>query len=237
MSCTTTMFADARTAPSTSISIAGKPSLSGEKQRTESSGVRHDSGGHLSGPQQSSSPTLWWRRAISFHPVLTPYSCRPTCRCFPPRRRNNRKKEKEKTHGKDRGTFIRHRRVSRVRDYDCLCNRLCHRTRGAEDDRLRACRRADRLGHDQLAADVAVCNPAQRHGETPVQEVVDSHRADRGGTQHLRAFLKPRAHVAVLAMAADAGSGMAGDEPAHRRVAVRPELARLGPGLRQHLLD
>src|SRR5262245_11646629 len=52
--CTTTMFAGARTAPSTSISIAGKPPFSGVIQRTESSGVPLDSGDRSSGPQRSS---------------------------------------------------------------------------------------------------------------------------------------------------------------------------------------
>jgi hypothetical protein len=42
------------TALSTSISIAGKPPFSGGKQRTESSGVPHDSADRSSGPQQSS---------------------------------------------------------------------------------------------------------------------------------------------------------------------------------------
>ena len=67
-------------------------------------------------------------------------------------------------------------------------------------------RSADR----QSGAAVALRHPAQRDGAHAVQAMVDAIRAEIGRAQHLRAARQPRACPAVLAMAADAGRGLAG---------------------------
>ena len=52
---------------------------------------------------------------------------------------------------------------------------------------------------------------------TAIQEMVDAIRAEIGRAQHLCAVRQPRARSAVLAVASDAGGGLAGRRSANRR--------------------
>lgn len=79
--------------------------------------------------------------------------------------------------------------------------------------------------------------PAQRDGASAIQGVVDAHRAACDRAQHLCAAREPGITAAVLAVAADPGGSVAGEQPPGRRVSARPRTVRLGGGLPEHVPD
>jgi hypothetical protein len=85
-----------------------------------------------------------------------------------------------------------------------LRRRLRLGPRGAEDDRHRNGRTEGGSVRRQPPADVRLCHSAQRDGAQAVQAMVDAVRREIGRAQHLCAAHEPRAHSAVLAMAAAA---------------------------------
>ena len=112
---------------------------------------------------------------------------------------------------------LRARRLRRILRHHPLRHRLRLWPRGAKGDHRHRNGGADCGGsHRQPAPDVRLRRSAQRDGAQAVQAMVDAIRAEIGRTQHLRAVLQSRAHAAVLAMASDAGGGLA-----HRQSAGR----------------
>src|SRR3954470_22415149 len=65
--------------------------------------------------------------------------------------------------------------------------------------------------------------------------MVDAIRAEIGRTQHVRAALKPRAHPALLAMAANACDDLADREPADRHGDTWAVACRLADPVHQHI--
>src|SRR6266581_3615185 len=63
--------------------------------------------------------------------------------------------------------------------------------------------------HLRLAPDFCLRDPAQRDGAQAFQAMVDEVRPGRGRAKHLCTVLEPDTCLAALAMAADAGAGMA----------------------------
>ena len=89
----------------------------------------------------------------------------------------------------------------------------------------------------QPAADVAVCDPAQRDGAPAIQAMVDAIGAEVDRAQHLCAVRKPRTCAAVLAVAADAGGDLERRESGYRNGPDRPFACRLADRADQHIPD
>src|SRR2546423_4297717 len=79
----------------------------------------------------------------------------------------------------------------------------------AEDHRQRVGGTLGRSSHNQSFAYDALRATAQRDGTPAVQAAVDAICAAVSGTQHLCSVCEPRADLVVLAVAADAGRGLA----------------------------
>ena len=138
-------------------------------------------------------------------------------------------------HGWYRFGSVRRRRLFAVLRDLPLRHRLHRQSAGAQDHRQRRRRPADPRAGDQHPAARPVRHPAQRHGAAGLQALVDALRAACRRTHDLRAAGEPGAGPAVLAVAADPGAGLDGDQPGRQSSPSRSCSGWAWPGAAQHL--
>ena len=90
---------------------------------------------------------------------------------------------------------------------------------------------------DRRRAADALRGAAQRHGAQVVQGLVDPHRAEADRAVHLRPVLEPRAHPAVLAVAAVGRRGLVRRRSGRAARAAWVVRFRLGAGAGLHIPD